>query len=579
MIAGDNGREYSMCVDPCTTTCQSHGQEARECAANAACVPGCACPAGSIWDELQKQCVEEGSCTCYDPFTESVVPAGEAPKRGCNDCTCANGQVTCTEEECAESICPGNQEWRSDVSPCKQTCANYEFVDPADCPQPVRQGCGCAPGLVLDGVDCIPADTCPCVYGGKAYATGATVQKDCNTCTCKGKYWECEQEACDATCVAYGDPHYVTFDGTRYSFEGACEYVLAKHSDGAESKFSVRVENVPCGSTGTTCAKAVNVRVTEGLVDKTFKIVRGAGVNVCDRDGNCARAQLPLDVGDGTVRVYRAGEFIMLVTKFGMRVAVDQGTRVALTVGPAMKHLLTGLCGLYNGQSDDDLTTEAGALESDPYVFASSFRYDTTCEDMEKPESACDRHKYRRQWAQKSCAVINRAQKFARCRAGLGQDVVETYYEWCLEDACSCDSGGDCECMCTAVGAFADECARKGYPVRWRSHDLCRAPPSVPRSHAMRQRHGLQGLRQRLSRDLQRARPAPARFLHRAVRRGLLLPRRPGLQRADADLHAHARLPLSARGQVLPAGQLHEEVVSGLVRFLTVHSCDKRECR
>lgn len=47
-------------------------------------------------------------------------------------------------------------------------------------------------------------------------------------------------------------------------------------------------------------------------------------------------------------------------------------------------------------------------------------------------------------------------------------------------DACvcfSCDSGGDCECLCTAVAAYAEECNRRGVYIRWRSQELCRMLP------------------------------------------------------------------------------------------------------
>lgn len=38
----------------------------------------------------------------------------------------------------------------------------------------------------------------------------------------------------------------------------------------------------------------------------------------------------------------------------------------------------------------------------------------------------------------------------------------------------SCDTGGDCECLCSAIATYADECARHRRHVRWRSQELCR---------------------------------------------------------------------------------------------------------
>jgi len=40
--------------------------------------------------------------------------------------------------------------------------------------------------------------------------------------------------------------------------------------------------------------------------------------------------------------------------------------------------------------------------------------------------------------------------------------------------ACRCDSGGDCQCLCTAVAAFASECDRHGVYVKWRNQHFCR---------------------------------------------------------------------------------------------------------
>lgn len=37
-----------------------------------------------------------------------------------------------------------------------------------------------------------------------------------------------------------------------------------------------------------------------------------------------------------------------------------------------------------------------------------------------------------------------------------------------------CDSGGDCECLCTILSHFAQECNANGAPANWRSQRLCR---------------------------------------------------------------------------------------------------------
>ena len=57
-------------------------------------------------------------------------------------------------------------------------------------------------------------------------------------------------------CWTSGDPHFNSFDGNHFSFMGACTYVL---SEAVDSSFRVLVTNVPCGTSGITCTKAVRI--------------------------------------------------------------------------------------------------------------------------------------------------------------------------------------------------------------------------------------------------------------------------------------------------------------------------------
>ena len=62
--------------------------------------------------------------------------------------------------------------------------------------------------------------------------------------TCVESFWDCTENVCPGTCSVYGDPHYTTFDGKRFVFEGSCEYLLARDD---QDLFKIQAENVPCG--------------------------------------------------------------------------------------------------------------------------------------------------------------------------------------------------------------------------------------------------------------------------------------------------------------------------------------------
>lgn len=86
------------------------------------------------------------------------------------------------------------------------------------------------------------------------------------------------------------------------------------------------------------------------------------------------------------------------------------------------------------------------------------------------PQDTCALHPERQTWSVQRCGALKRA-PFSLCHSEVPPG---DYLQRCERDTCACGLGGDCECLCTALAAYAHECASRGVPVKWRTQDLCR---------------------------------------------------------------------------------------------------------
>ncbi|XP_053349644.1 SCO-spondin [Clarias gariepinus] len=447
------GQVYHECGRPCGGLCTDL-QQNWSCQGDAgarSCVPGCQCPAGLAQDD-QGQCVPVSMCPCV--HAGAVHTPGSSVLINCNTCVCGHGVWNCTNHACPEvRDCPGSLVF----SPrsCLRTCSS---LDKGSCAEPIY-GCVCPEGTVLLGDQCVSPDECPCHHNGRLFFTNDTISKDCNTCVCKQRRWHCTQLICAGICVATGDPHYVTFDGRCFSFLGDCEYMLVQENEGL---FSVTAENVPCGSTGVTCTKSV----TMSIGNTAIHLLRGKAVTV-----NGMPVTLPKSYSGSGLVLENIGLFVSLSSRLGITLLWDGGMRVYVRLEPHLRGRVGGLCGNFDGDAENDFTTRQGIVESTPELFGNSWKVSPSCPDVSEQDlrDPCQINPHRVNWAKKKCAVITQ-ELFAPCHAEVPH---QQYYDWCVFDACGCDSGGDCECLCTAIAAYAEECNRRGVYIRWRSQGLC----------------------------------------------------------------------------------------------------------
>ncbi|XP_068160698.1 SCO-spondin [Antennarius striatus] len=457
------GQVYQECGRACGSSCS----ERWNCDDNGGevgfrtCVPGCQCPPGLMQDH-EGQCVPIKMCPCVQG--DEIHNPGAVITNNCNTCICERGQFNCTQRRCEVTRCPGSLIY----SPrsCLLTCSSLDppgqqqdfSVAHSSCREPLS-GCVCPQGTVLLGDHCVLPHECPCHHNGRLYHSNDTIIKDCNTCVCQDRRWHCSQYACAGVCVATGDPHYVTFDGRSYSFLGDCQYVLARETSGL---FSVTAENVPCGSTGVTCTKSV----TLSLVNTVIHLLRGKAVTV-----NGMPVSLPKSYSGSGLTLERVGLFVSLSSRLGVTVLWDGGMRVYVRLESHLRGRVGGLCGNFDGDTENDFTTRQGIVESTAELFGNSWKVSSSCPDVADQDlrDPCTLNPHRMTWARKRCGVLTQA-LFSQCHSEVP---FQQYYDWCVFDACGCDSGGDCECLCTAIAVYAEECNRQGVYIRWRSQELC----------------------------------------------------------------------------------------------------------
>lgn len=112
--------------------------------------------------------------------------------------------------------------------------------------------------------------------------------------------------------------------------------------------------------------------------------------------------------------------------------------------------------------------------------FVDSWKVEKSCPILKSPiideSDPCSEHLHRKEWATKECSLVNSPSDdnpFNPCIAKLDPADIHKSYVECLYDACSCDKGGDCECLCSSLAAFAELCIKVGVAVKWRTQHRC----------------------------------------------------------------------------------------------------------
>ncbi|XP_014397303.1 PREDICTED: kielin/chordin-like protein [Myotis brandtii] len=382
------------------------------------------------------------------------------PSNACITCTCHRGRVECRLEECQALSCPHGWVKVRDTGRCCERCQ----------------------------VPSAPAQSCE--HQGREVASGESWAVDpCTSCSCVAGAVRCQSQRCPplscgpdeapalnpgsccprclprpASCMAFGDPHYRTFDGRLLHFQGSCSYVLARHCRGGD--FSVHVTNTDRGRSGVAWTQEVAVL----LGDVAVRLLQGGAVTVDGRPVALPFLQEPLLYAE------LRGGTVILHTQPGLQVLWDGQSQVEVRVPGSYRGQICGLCGNFNGFAQDDLQGPQGLLLPTEAAFGNSWQVP----EGPGPGRPCSKGRevhpcraagYRaRREANARCGVL-KSSPFSRCHAVVPP---EPFFAACVYDLCACGPGSSADtCLCDALEAYASHCRQAGATPAWRGPTLC----------------------------------------------------------------------------------------------------------
>ncbi|XP_076866545.1 LOW QUALITY PROTEIN: IgGFc-binding protein-like [Brachyhypopomus gauderio] len=405
--------------------------------------------------------------------------------------------------------CPVNSHYELCGTDCGHTCASSTE---AVCERTCSEGCFCDEGFMRSGGLCVSVDQCGCLYDGFYFHLGeqfwtpecsqhcecsATNELSCVSTSCSPSE-ECAvrngQRGCysqmsstqmptsistttinvdpskklsqpSATCSASGDPHYTSFDGSTFDFQGTCRYILATVCNDTQGLpyFHVSARNEPWNKLPVSITVDVYV-IVSGYMVHMSRNMHGA-VKVDNETRN-----LPVLLDSGRVSIYSSGMNTFIMTDFGLSVSYDGSWVARITVPGNYSGTTCGLCGNYNGQTSDDFLTSSGALETSASQFGASWRVekDTVCSDGcgDSCSSCPDQTR-----AQTQCEIIrDRQGPFSFCQAYVDP---QAYFNDCVFDVCL--SGYSNDVLCRSIQTYVSACHSANATVYpWRQNSTCR---------------------------------------------------------------------------------------------------------
>ncbi|NXF84330.1 MUC2L protein, partial [Sclerurus mexicanus] len=272
-------------------------------------------------------------------------------------------------------------------------------------------------------------------------------------------HWEC-----DCYCTGWGDPHYMTFDGLYYSYQGNCTYVLVEEINKKVDNFGVYIDNYHCDARDVvSCPRTLIVRHETQEVRMTTVKPNTLQVEVTVNNQLVALPYKKFGVSiyeSGINRVVEIPELKMNVTYNGLSFSV----RMPYSL---FGNNTQGQCGTCNNNTADDCMLPDGNIAENCETMADHWQV----VDPSKPQcspglvpTGSPSTTPTEPCKESSICKLLLESVFKPCHEFVQP---EKYYAACVFDSCILP---DLDLECSSLQIYAATCADQGVCIDWRGH-------------------------------------------------------------------------------------------------------------
>ncbi|KFV50302.1 Mucin-2, partial [Tyto alba] len=272
-------------------------------------------------------------------------------------------------------------------------------------------------------------------------------------------HWEC-----DCYCTGWGDPHYMTFDGLYYSYQGNCTYVLVEEIDKKVDNFGVYIDNYHCDTRDVvSCPRTLIVRhETQEVRIATVK------PNSLQVEVTVNRQTVALPYKKFGLSIYESGiNRVVEIPELKMNVTYN-----GLSFSIRMPYSLfgnntQGQCGTCNNNTADDCMLPNGNIAQNCETMADHWQV----VDPSKPQCSPGLIPTKTP----TTTPVQPCKESLICELLLGSVFEpchafvqpEKYYAACVFDSCVLPN---LDLECSSLQIYAATCADQSVCIDWRSH-------------------------------------------------------------------------------------------------------------